>query len=404
VKNDALNALRSRLESELRENILPFWMKYAPDREYGGFHGKISNDLVIEPHAEKGIILNSRILWTFSRAHNLYRKGLYLEIARRAFEYIVANFVDQEFGGTFWTVDYLGQPADTKKRIYGQAFTIYALVEYYAATTNVAALKTAMDIFDLIERKGRDAIHGGYFETYDREWTLADDQRLSAVDQDDRKSMNTHLHVLEAYASLARFANRAEVSGSLRELITIFLDRILDEGTSHFRLFFDEDWKVKSDRISFGHDIEGSWLLCEGAEMLADSDLSVRVGTAAAKMAQAAYYEGVDEDGSLLYEASPAGIVDCDRHWWPQAEAVVGFINAYQLTGNDIFLDAAGRCWQFIDRNLIDKARGEWFWKVSRDGIVDETKPKVDQWKGPYHNGRMCFEAGRRIGRILGTK
>jgi len=212
--------------------------------------------------------------------------------------------------------------------------------------------------------------------------------------------MNTHLHILEAYTRLARVTNDALVSEALRRLIRIFLDHILNYRTAHFSLFFDDDWKVKSNRVSFGHDIEGSWLLCEAAEALGDEGLLARVRAAAVKMAQAVFDQGLDRDGALVYEASPVGIIDSDKHWWPQAEAVIGFISAYQLTGEEKFLEAAHRCWEFIRLNLIDKQRGEWFWKVSREGIVDQTKPKVDQWKCPYHNARMCFEGSARINAI----
>lgn len=392
-------AFRRRVEAELREDILPFWMKYAPDREHGGFVGYMSNDLAVNQRAEKGLILNTRILWTFSHAFRLYGEAPLLGMARRAYEYLTRCFFDESYGGYFWTVDYLGQPLDMKKKIYGQAFALYALTEYYRATDEPAALKSARELFDLIERSSFDPVYGGYFETYERDWTLAADQRLSDADQDDPKSMNTHLHVLEAYAMFAQATNDPRVKEKLRALVNLFLDHIIDPHTGHFRLFFDETWKSKSDRISFGHDIEGSWLLCEAAEAPDDPALLARVREMALKMAQKVYEEGLDRDGALLYEADPSGITDDDKHWWPQAEAVVGFLNAYQLSGQDHFLLAAHRCWEFIDKYLIDKVHGEWFWKVSRQGVPDEMKPKLDQWKCPYHNGRMCFEVLSRLSR-----
>ena len=403
-----LGAFRRHVESELRNNILPFWMKHAPDPEFGGFRGRIWNDLRIDPQAEKGIILNSRILWTFSRAFTWYAEPPFLELARRAFAFIKERFFDQEFRGVFWTVDYLGQPLDTKKRTYGQAFVLYALSEYYYATRSEEVLNAALDIFNLIESRTQDLKYGGYFETYNRDWTLAADQRLSDVDQDDKKSMNTHLHVLEAYARLAQVidsgvAEDIGVKLALRKVIALFTDQIIDRRTSHFGLFFDEDWRMKSNHRSFGHDIEGSWLLVEAAETVGDRELVSRIKTLSPAMADAVYTEALDDDGALLYEADPSGIIDYDKHWWPQAEAVVGFLNAYEITGRRKFLDAAIRCWDFINSSIIDQTNGEWYWKVSRAGEPDHSKPKIDQWKCPYHNSRMCFEVLERLKSIEGV-
>ena len=389
--------LRQRMDDELRFDILPFWLKYTIDNEYGGFHGQIANDLTIDPHAAKGLILNARILWTFSKAFRVFRDPVYLAAARRAYEYLIRFFWDSEFGGCFWMVDFEGKPLDTKKRIYGQAFAVYALAEYYHATNDPEILAKALRLFEKIEAAGHDAKHGGYFETYERDWTLAVDQRLSDVDLDEKKSMNTHLHLMEAYATLLRHHEDSTVRQRLRELIEIFLDRIVDPATQHFLLFFDEDWQPRSEKISFGHDIEGSWLLCEAAEILGDPGLLKRVRKTAVRMAEAVYEQGVDTDGGLLYEADATGIIDANKHWWPQAEAVVGFLNANELSGRQYFLDAAERSWRFIDKYIVDHEHGEWFGLVSQTGIPDAKHFKVDPWKCPYHNSRACFEVMERI-------
>ena len=398
LKPQQISEFRDQVASEWRDNIAVFWLRYAPDEKHGGFHGWITNDLRIDEQAEKGIILNSRILWTFAHAYKLYKNDEFRSFAHRAFNYLTDHFIDREYGGVFWTVDYQGQPLDMKKRPYAQAFALYGLTEFYLATGEAKALAEARAIFDLLENRTRDHVNEGYFETFERDWTLAEDQRLSDVDQDEKKSMNTHLHVLEAYAALARATNDGGVKERLRAVITLFLDRIIHPEQFYLQMFFDEMWTCKSDHISFGHDIEGSWLLCEAAEVLADAELLAQVRGVSWKMAQSVHDRGLDADGSLLYEADAGGIIDDEKHWWTQTEAVVGFVNAYELSGQEHFLLAALRVWEFISRNIIDKQNGEWFWKTSRSGVPDLEMPKLSQWKCPYHNGRMCFEIGHRLG------
>ena len=399
----SMSDLRRQVEAELLSNILPFWLKYTIDDEFGGFRGQVLNDLAIDPHAAKGLILNARILWTFSKAFSVYRDPIYLETARRAYDYLLKYFWDAEFGGVFWMLDYEGEPLDSKKRIYGQAFTVYELAEYGHASGDSEAFQKALGLVKQIESAGHDDEHGGYFETYERDWTLAADQRLSDVDLDEKKSMNTHLHLLEAYATLLRFREDPEVRLRLREQIEVFLDHVIDPANDHFILFFDERWKRRSDVISFGHDIEGSWLLLEAAEILGDAALLERVREASVKMAQAVYEQAIDADGGLLYEADPTGIIDTDKHWWPQAEAVVGFLNAYQVSGRRHFMDAAERSWEFIETHIVDREHGEWFWRVSRAGVPSSDQDKVGPWKCPYHNSRTCFEVMERLDTMKGA-
>ncbi len=395
-----LRAFRERAESELRQDILPFWMHHAPDEEYGGFVGAIENDLTVRAAAPKGVILNARILWTFSRAYRIYREEPLLWMAERAYDYMLQRFWDPDYRGVYWTVDHRGTPADTAKKIYAQAFSLYALAEYSRAADIDDALRRSLDLFHLIEAKAGDRVYGGYVESFTRDWSPAQDQRLSEVDMDEKKSMNTNLHVLEAYTSLASAVSDAPVKQRLEELLEVFLTRILDSRTQHFGMFFDEAWTPRSDHISFGHDIEGSWLLCEAADALGNRAIRRRVEDAAIAMASAVLREGRNADGSLAYEANPGGIIDDSRDWWPQAEGVVGFLNAFELTREEAFLQASLDCWDFIDRTMIDKTHGEWYWKVTRAGAPDPSRMKVDLWKCPYHNGRMCFEVMARLDRL----
>ncbi len=394
-----IQSFRVKIEAELTGNILPFWLRHSVDNEQGGFWGTIENDLRIRRDSEKGIILNSRILWAFSRIFRTYREDVQLEMARRAFDYLTRCFIDPEYGGVYWTLDPSGRPLDTKKKIYAQAFALYALIEYYEATGDLDAVGKANKVFNLIEEKSHDGEFGGYIETCERDWSPAREQRLSEVDMDEKKSMNTHLHVLEAYTSLAR-TNKAALP-RLRDLIDIFLKHFIDAASSHFRLFFTESWACRSNRVSFGHDIEGSWLLCEAADTLGDQEVRRRVRESALRMARAVHREARDRDGALLYEADPSGITDANKHWWPQAEAVVGFLNAFELSGEEHFFHAARECWEFIEQRLVDRTNGEWFWQVSREGVPDAARYKAGQWKGPYHNSRACLESVHRLDRIL---
>ncbi len=398
---ESAGMLRERVERELRGDILPFWLERTIDEKHGGFRGQIANDLTIDEKANKGLILNARILWTFAKAYKFYGAEEYLRTAQRAYRYLIEHFWDEEFGGLYWMVDYEGNPVDTKKRIYGQAFAVYALTEYAGASGEKEPRNKAIELYQLIEDAAHDVQHGGYFETYERDWALAEDQRLSEADMDEKKSMNTHLHLLEAYANLLRVWNDNGLRSQLGELVRVFLDHIIDRTTHHFRMFFDEAWHDRSDRFSFGHDIEGSWLLCEAAAVLGDRAILEEVRKEAVMMAQAVYEQAIDRDGGLVYEGNGREIIDSDKHWWPQAEAVVGFLNAYELSGKEHFLRTAERSWEFIEKTIVDGERGEWYWMVSRNGTPNDEKEKVGPWKCPYHNSRMCFEVMERVGKLV---
>ncbi len=390
-------AFTEAVRRELLGNILPFWRSHSVDNHHGGFIAEMSNDLRTRPDAAKGLILNARLLWTFSAA---YRSTLSAEdkaLAVRAYDYLAHHFIDPQHGGCFWALNPDGSVHDDKKKIYGQAFCVYALSEYHCALGEPQALDQAIDIFRRIEDASRDSQYGGYFETVTRDWKPCDDVRLSDKDLNEKKSMNNHLHVLEAYTSLLRAWSDELLAQRLRELIDLFERRILNPEKTHLQHFFAEDWTPRSDSYTFGHDIEGSWLLCEAAEALGDEGLLRHIRSVALRMARAVLHEGLDADGGLFYEARNGQIIDSNKEWWPQAEAVVGFYNAWQLSGDPVLREAAIRCWQFIQNRIVDHVHGEWFWRVSRDGVPDDSMPKVSAWKCPYHNGRCCLEILRRV-------
>jgi len=329
----SVQQLKSEVRDELLQNILPFWSQEMIDEINGGFYGRITGEGEVDTLADKGGILNARILWSFSSVYLHDKNPVYLELANRAQNYILENFEDRINGGTFWTISADGFPVDTKKQIYSQAFFIYAFTEHYRASGNELSLTKAIELFRIIEQYSFDEDQNGYFEAYSRDWKLLDDLRLSAKDANEKKTMNTHLHILEAYTNLYRVWKDELLENRLRNLILIFLDKIVNQETSHLNLFFDEQWNSKSEIVSYGHDIEASWLIDEAARVLNDTDLLTRVQKVCGAIAVAAC-EGLMADGSLIYERDNAsGHVDWDRHWWVQAEAVVGFLNAYELTG-----------------------------------------------------------------------
>lgn len=390
---------RDELEQELKTNILAFWIRHAIDERSGGFVGEIDSELTVKPHADKGLVLNARILWTYACACRVYGAAEYSAMTERAYDALHRVFRDREHGGLFWTVTASGQPSVVKKQVYGQAFAIYALAEYVRAegTRSAEALAWAEELYRLLEKHAYDPVRRGYVEALARDWQETDDLSLGSSDLNERKSMNTHLHLLEAYTNLYRVWQPEGLRGKLAELIDVHLERILNASTAHFQLFFDDDWRAKAADVSYGHDIEGSWLLCEAADVLGDPRRQSRVRRAALAMADAAMAEGVDEDGGMFNELHGDGRLDDAKDWWPQAEAMIGFLNAWQLSGERKYWDAARGSWSFIRRYVIDRERGEWHGRVSRSGRPDRRQAKVGLWKCPYHNSRACFEGIERL-------
>ncbi|WP_187263501.1 AGE family epimerase/isomerase [Pontibacter beigongshangensis] len=395
-----LQRYKEEVEKELC-SILDFWAQYAPDEQNRGFIGKMDNKGQVDIEAPKGSVLNARILWTFSAAYRHTGDKYYLAIAHRAYGYVLAHFLDKLHGGVYWSVTATGEPLNTRKQIYALAFMIYGLSEYYLATRKAEALEVCQELFRWIEQHSFDSEQGGYFEAFSREGELLDDLRLSEKDRNDPKTMNTHLHILEAYANLYRIWPDAQVATQLERLIKIFLDHIVDPDTVHLRLFFSKDWKPAADLVSYGHDIEASWLLLEAAEVLGKQDLVQRAKELAIAMAIATT-EGLQPDGSLYHELDKAtSHFDTHREWWVSAEAMVGFLNAYQLTKKTVFLEHSQNAWEFAKKHLLDKEQGEWRWGVYDDYSRMQEEDKIGFWKCPYHNARACLEVMRRCESLM---
>ena len=392
-----IGLLKEEMQAVLTDNILPYWINKMVDPNHGGFYGRITGEEVLKPEAEKGAILNARILWTFSAAYRILKREEYLEAATRAKRYLIEHFYDTEFGGIYWSVDYLGNPIDTKKQIYALGFAIYGLSEYYRATGDAEALTYAIRLFESIETHSFDKEKNGYYEAFTREWGEIADMRLSEKDANERKTMNTHLHILEPYTNLYRVWKDDKLKKQLRNLIEIFIDKILNKETAHLELFFDDDWESKYNIVSYGHDIEASWLIHEAALELGDEELLKRVEPLVVRIADAAS-EGYTPHEGMIYEKNlDNGHVDADRHWWVQAESVVGYLNIYQHFGKEDAFDKAVDCWTYIQKHLLDKEHGEWFWSIRADGTINRVDDKAGFWKCPYHNGRMCMEVIERF-------
>ena len=423
--DERVKTMKREMQDVLQNNILRFWLDKMVDHENGGFYGRIDGHGGLHPDAEKGAILNARILWSFSAAYRVLGDEAYLKAATRAKDYIIDHFIDKEYGGVYWSLDSKGQPLDTKKQFYAIGFVIYGMSEYARATGDREALECALQLFDCIEEHAFDHEYNGYIEACTREWGAIADMRLSELDANYPKSQNTHLHIIEPYTNLLRAicelqasqscdyvpvlgsvlptgiavpdASRFTLHASLKNLIDIFTDKILNPETNHLDLFFEMDWTRGAGQLeSYGHDIECSWLLHEAALVLGDEDVLNKVEPIVQLVAVASE-KGLRPDGSMIHEANlDTGRVDDDLHWWVQAENVVGWYNIYQYFGDEDALDKALRGWAYIKSQLIDYEHGEWYWSRHADGTLNTVDDKAGFWKCPYHNSRMCLEIMER--------
>ncbi|MDR2556401.1 MAG: AGE family epimerase/isomerase [Bacteroidales bacterium] len=381
-----LKQLQQEVKSELTQNILPYWINKITDVS-GGFYGRMDGKENLHKEAGRGAVMNARILWTFSSAYRLFGNKEYLTAAQNAFTYFINNFIDRKYGGVFWELDSKGKPINTRKQMYAQGFAIYGLSEYYRATGLQQSLEEAVKIFNCIEKYALDTQYGGYIEALDRQWQTLEDMRLSEKDDNAPKSMNTHLHLLEPYTNLLRVWKDEQLKKAHKKLIDIFCNHIISNKTYHQYLFFDKAWNPLSCTISYGHDIECAWLLYEAAQVQGNAE---DIALVAVSIADAAI-EGLQKDGSMIYEKTNAHTV-LDRHWWVQAETVVGFYYAYKISGSSKYLEYATCAWNYIKTHVIDKTNGEWFWSISPEGTANTSEDKAGFWKCPYHNGRMCME------------
>lgn len=399
---DKLAAMRDEVKEELQKDIIPFW-KNLRDDEKGGYYGWLSYDLALDKKSEKGCILNSRITWFFSNAYTLLKEESLLEEAKHGYEFLIKHCVDKEYGGIFWSLNYDGTPLDTTKHTYNQAFCIYALASYYEASKDREALELAFNLFRLIEEKCTDEV--GYLEAFTRNFKPESNEKLSENGVLADKTMNTLLHVFEAYTELYRVTGvlpewkeeANEVRCRLAWMMDLFADKIYNPAKRRQEVFFDKDYNTILDLHSYGHDIETAWLIDRGVEVLGEEAYEEKMSPITQALTEQIYR--VAFDGHSLANECDRGVVNENRIWWVQAETVVGFLNGYEKTPeHSEYRDAALAVWEFIKEHVVDQRSGsEWFWEVRADGTPIEGRPIVEPWKCPYHNGRMCIEVMKRI-------
>jgi len=374
--------LKQEIVQDLTENILPFWAKHSPDPS-GGFYGTLNFDGTPRINAMKGGILNARLVWTFSTAYRMLKDEQYLTLANRAQQYFLNHFIDKEYGGSFYTLNADGTSLDSHKDTYQNAFAIYGLSEHYRATGNKESLDAAIAIYNKMIEHAYDPVNGGFIESFTRDW------QMNAVESP--KTMNTNLHVLEALTNLYRVWKDDGLKAHLKEQIDVMSHKVLNQQTWHEQLFFTMDWKNQKNVDSYGHDIEFSWLLVEAAEVLGDEAIVKDTRRIAVNMAPVQLMQGLNATGGMMYEKDDDRL-NANREWWPQAETVLGCLNAWRISGDQKFLDAAVLEWEWIKTNMIDREYGEWYSNVRPDGTPQKNRVKADQWRCPYHNSRMGFE------------
>jgi mannobiose 2-epimerase len=377
-------------------NVLNWWATYTVDEKNGGFYGAVSGENVPAEEAERFLVLNARILWTFAAAYGYTNDEKHKALAGRAYDYLIKHFHDKEHGGFYAYVNYRGEVSNNRKFTYGNVYAVYALAEYARLFDHADAKKLAQETVEILDKYMWDTEHMGYLEVATREWEYLPETNMLGYSPDTEKTMNTHLHVVEAYATLLRIDNSPRLRHRVRTLLYLFLDKIINPSVWHFHYWQRRDWSLTNGNYSIGHDIEGTWLLLEAAEILGEPEVITDVRRACILMARAVYDIGTNAEGGVyteydIHKREPAKHLS----WWEQTEGVVGFLNAYEMTGEEKFLDASVKTLDFIDKYFIDREYGGWYIRPKRNGKAFNLK--ASPFHCPYHNARMDMEIIRRL-------
>ncbi|MCR5213345.1 MAG: AGE family epimerase/isomerase [Eubacterium sp.] len=429
--------MKKDMINEFENHMIPFW-KHMIDREYGGYYGLLDYSLKLDKNADKGCILNSRILWFFSNAAVRLNDSDYMTFADEAYDFLQKHFIDKEYGGVYWSVSYDGLPSDETKHTYNQSFAIYALSSYYEASKIKASLETAYELFDIVESKCRDK--DGYLEAFNRFFEKASNEKLSENGVEAGRTMNTLLHLMEAYTELYRvdtediLGKRQEVKDRIVEMLNIFRNKVFNPKKERLEVFFDLDYNTLIDLHSYGHDIESAWLIDRTVDVLNEfSDGRSKYDMSdITKVLTKKIYEVAFRENGMPAECEKGNVLET-RVWWVQCEAIIGFLNgiaysdekgmlvditeildselvpdfsseidakASEKTDNTLdYLRAAISIWKYTKEYMIDSRSGsEWFAEVGLDGKPFTHKAILDPWKCPYHNGRMYMEILERLG------
>ena len=399
---DQLLILKEEVLAE-HENILLFWEKYTIDEKNGGFIGQIDSDMTKNPNADKGVILNARIIIAFSSAYIYIKKADYLALATRAYNYLIDHFYDHENNGVYFMVDYKGNPIEERNQIIAVAFVTYAFSEYYRATGDSEAIDYAMKLFDNLESFALDKENNGYFDAFSKEWEKLEDMRMYPGDIDAKKTMNANFHIMVAYANIYRAYKNNKIKNALKNIIEILIEKIIDTKRGSCNLFFEENWEIIPSNDTYGLDIEASWLIWDAAHVLEDDKLIEKIKPIVLRIVEHCIQFGYDKDGGMMNEGNdPEGVLNTYKSWWVQAESVIAFFNAYQITNENKYLAYALLTWDFIKKYVIDSVNGEWYGTVGKDDhIPNLEESKIGPWKCPYHNSRMGLQIAERIDSII---